>query len=75
MNWWAVSGALILLATPAWAYGDPNSAGLLYQMLLPVFAVGMFFVRTVTGRIRAGVKWLKGRLIGSGDDGQTTDEA
>ena len=75
MSWRAAAAALLLLTAPAWAYGDPNSAGLLYQALLPVIAVGTFFLRTVTRRVRAGLLWLKGRLIGGGDGGQTTDKA
>ena len=53
---------LLLMPAPAWAYGDPNSAGLLYQMLVPLLAVAMFGIRRIAQRTREAALWAK-RLV------------
>lgn len=58
--------ALGLTAAPAWAYGDPNSAGLLYQALMPLLAMAAIGYRALKHRIHAAFKWLTRHLFGKG---------
>jgi hypothetical protein len=50
--------ALMLLSAPAYAYIDPNSGGLLFQLLTPIFVViaaGFTFAKRLVKRAWAGV--------------------
>ena len=39
MRPWALLLVLVAVAAPAYAYIDPNSGGLLFQLLTPIFVV------------------------------------
>jgi len=67
-----VGGAvcLSLLATPAYAYIDPGTGGMLLQLLLGGVAGGLVIVKLYWQRIRSVFQRVFG---GRGDGGQTAD--
>ena len=38
MQWWSLM-VLVLVSAPAYAYIDPNSGGLFFQLLTPLFVI------------------------------------
>jgi hypothetical protein len=64
--------AAIVPLRPAWAYVDPNSAGLLYQILFPVLvaiASMLTFLRRAVARLwRRVVSWFKPTPDEAGQD-------
>jgi len=53
-----------LLATPAYAYIDPNATGLISQIAGPVLVVVATGVTFLRKRISSGFRWLVGRITG-----------
>ena len=69
----ALAAALLVLAPdPAWAYMDPTASGLLYQILMPIYAlvaVGLTVLRKTIGRIASNVlAWALVRRRPRADD-------
>jgi hypothetical protein len=54
-----VTVGLALFATPAFAYLDPGSAGLAYQIALPVVVFLLTAWRWVISKISSVIEWLK----------------
>lgn len=52
----------LAVACPAWAYGDPNSLGLLYQAVLPILAMWMFGVKNIWRRVKSFTATVKNAL-------------
>jgi len=64
----AVVAVLLLLApVPAWAYMDPTSSGLLYQILMPLYAlivVGLTVLRKTIARTASNMlAWARTGLL------------
>ena len=51
-----------LIAMPALAYVDPNTTGLIGQVLGPVLVVAAAGLTFLRKQIGAGVQWLAGRF-------------
>ena len=47
------------LAGPAWAYVDPNSGGLIFQIAMPILSVGIAALTLLRKRIAASLTRLK----------------
>jgi hypothetical protein len=53
---------VLLQATPAYAYVDPNATGLLTQILTPVLIIGATGVTFLRKQVLSAIRWLSGRF-------------
>lgn len=56
--------SVALLATPAYAYVDPNATGLISQIAGPVLVVAATGITFLRKQISSGIRWLMGRITG-----------
>lgn len=65
----------LVLAQPALAYIDPNTGGLLFQLLITIFAFFSAFVLFFSRHIRMAFAKLRRFLRSRTEEHDTTDEA
>lgn len=53
-----VSLMLVLIATPAFAYVDPNTTGLITQSLTPLFVLGATVMVFFRDKAKMALQWL-----------------
>ena len=53
MRWTVFFGvaSTVLLVTPAWAYVDPNAGGIIFQIAMPVLAIGGAAIAVLKKRV------------------------
>jgi hypothetical protein len=54
----------LLVATPAWAYVDPNATGLISQLAAPVLLVAATAVTFLRRQIGSAFRWLASFFTG-----------
>lgn len=54
---------LVSLSSNAYAYIDPGSGALIWQLVLSAFFGAMFFIRNIRLAIRATISWIWNSII------------
>jgi hypothetical protein len=60
----------LVFATPAYAYIDPNTQGLISQSLTPLFVIGATVLMFFRDKAVNAIQWI-GRCLGRRTDGAT----